>query len=32
MADAARKVATYDDVLAAPSHMVAEIVDGELVL
>ena len=32
MADAARKVATYDDVLAAPPHMVAEIVDGELIL
>jgi len=32
MADVARKVATYDDVLAAPSHMVAEIVDGELIL
>jgi hypothetical protein len=30
MADAARKVATYADVLAAPPHMVAEIVDGEL--
>jgi Uma2 family endonuclease len=32
MADGAKKVATYDDVLAAPPHMVAEIVDGELVL
>ena len=32
MADVARKVATYDDVLAAPPHMVAEIVDGELIL
>jgi Uma2 family endonuclease len=32
MADAARKVATYDDVLAAPPHMVAEIVDGDLIL
>jgi Uma2 family endonuclease len=32
MADAARKVATYEDVLAAPPHMVAEIVDGELIL
>jgi Uma2 family endonuclease len=30
MADAARKVATYEDVLAAPPNMVAEIVDGEL--
>ena len=26
----ARKRATYDDVLAAPDHVVAEIVDGEL--
>jgi Uma2 family endonuclease len=32
MADAARKVATYEDVLAAPPHMIAEIVDGELIL
>jgi Uma2 family endonuclease len=32
MADAARKTASYEDVLAAPAHMVAEIVDGELVL
>jgi Uma2 family endonuclease len=32
MADAARKAASYEDVLAAPPHMVAEIVDGELVL
>lgn len=32
MADAARKLATYEDVLAAPPHMVAEIVDGELIL
>jgi Uma2 family endonuclease len=32
MADAARKAATYEDVLAAPPHMVAEIVDGDLVL
>jgi Uma2 family endonuclease len=32
MADAARKIATYADVLAAPPHMVAEIVNGELVL
>jgi Uma2 family endonuclease len=32
MADLARKTATYEDVLAAPPHMVAEIVDGELVL
>lgn len=27
---AARKPATYDDVINAPEHMVAEIVDGEL--
>jgi Uma2 family endonuclease len=26
----ARRPATYEDVLAAPEHMVAEIVDGEL--
>ncbi len=32
MASAARKLATYDDVLAAPAHMVAEVVDGELYL
>lgn len=32
MADPARKIATYADVLAAPPHMVAEIVDGDLVL
>ena len=32
MADTARKVATYDDVLAASPHMVAEIVDGDLIL
>ena len=32
MADAARKAATYEDVLAAPPNMVAEIVDGDLVL
>jgi Uma2 family endonuclease len=30
MADAARKIATYQDVLDAPPHMVAEIVGGEL--
>jgi Uma2 family endonuclease len=29
-ADTARRRATYDDVLAAPRHLVAEIVDGEL--
>jgi Uma2 family endonuclease len=32
MADAARKRATYEDVLAAPEHMVAEVLDGELTL
>lgn len=32
MSDAARKRATYDDVLAAPENMIAEIIDGELVL
>jgi Uma2 family endonuclease len=30
MNDPARRRATYEDVLAAPEHMVAEIVDGEL--
>jgi hypothetical protein len=30
MADAARRRATYEDVLAAPSHVVAEIVGGIL--
>jgi Uma2 family endonuclease len=32
MADAARKFATYEDVLNAPEHLVAEVLDGELVL
>lgn len=32
MADPARKRATYDDVLAAPEHLVAEVLDGELSL
>lgn len=32
MGDPAKKRATYDDVLAAPEHMVAEIIQGELVL
>jgi Uma2 family endonuclease len=32
MADAAGKAATYEDVLAAPPHKIAEIVDGELIL
>ena len=31
MADPARKRATYDDLLAVPDHLVAEILDGELV-
>jgi Uma2 family endonuclease len=30
MADPARRRATYQDVLDAPPHMVAEIIDGEL--
>ena len=30
MADPARRRATYDDLLAVPSHVVAEIIDGEL--
>jgi Uma2 family endonuclease len=30
MADPAKKRATYEDVLAAPEHMIAEIIDGEL--
>ncbi len=30
--DAARKFATYDDVLSAPENMVAQVIDGELVL
>ena len=32
MASAARKIATYRDVLEAPEHMVAEVIDGELQL
>jgi Uma2 family endonuclease len=32
MAAPARKAPTYDDVLASPPHVIAEIVDGELVL
>jgi Uma2 family endonuclease len=32
MADPARRQATYDDVLAAPAHLVAELIDGELLL
>jgi Uma2 family endonuclease len=30
MADPARRRATYDDVLRAPEHVVAEVIDGEL--
>jgi len=30
MRSAARRLATYEDVLAAPAHAVAEVVDGEL--
>jgi len=32
MAPLPNKPATYEDVLAAPEHMVAEVIDGELVL
>ena len=32
MADLAKRRSTYEDVLAAPEHLVAEIVDGELSL
>lgn len=32
MADPARRRATYEDVLAAPPHKVAEVIDGELLL
>ena len=32
MGKAAKHIATYDDVLAAPPHKVAEIIEGELVL
>ena len=32
MSDPARRRATYEDVLAAPDHMVAEIIAGELSL
>jgi Uma2 family endonuclease len=32
VADARRRRATYEDVLRAPAHMIAEIVDGELQL
>jgi hypothetical protein len=30
MADPARRAATYDDILAAPPHSIAQLVDGEL--
>jgi Uma2 family endonuclease len=32
MGKPAKRIATYDDVLAAPPHKVAEIIEGELVL
>lgn len=32
MADPARRKASYEDVLSAPEHMIAEIIDGDLVL
>jgi Uma2 family endonuclease len=32
MADPVRRKATYEDVLAAPKHLVAEIIDGDLSL
>lgn len=32
MANPARRQATYEDVLAAPEHLIAEVLDGELVL
>ena len=32
MGDPARNSATYEDVLNAPEHMVAQVIDGELVL
>jgi Uma2 family endonuclease len=32
MADPARKAATYEDVLAAPNHMIAQVIGGELLL
>jgi Uma2 family endonuclease len=31
MANIAKRRATYDDIIAAPEHMIAEIIDGELV-
>ena len=32
MGDPARRIATYEDVLAAPEHRIAEVLDGELFL
>ncbi|HKO90866.1 MAG TPA: Uma2 family endonuclease, partial [Polyangiaceae bacterium] len=32
MANPVRRKATYEDVLAAPEHLLAEIIDGDLVL
>jgi Uma2 family endonuclease len=32
MGDPAQKTATYEDVLNAPEHMVAQVIDGELIL
>lgn len=32
MTDPPKKIATYEDVLAAPPHMVAEVIGGELYL
>lgn len=32
MADPARRKASYEDVLSAPEHVIAEIIDGDLVL
>lgn len=32
MAEAARKRATYEEVLRAPEHLVAEVIDGDLYL
>jgi Uma2 family endonuclease len=32
MGEPARRRATYEDVLRAPPHMVAEVIDGELIL
>jgi Uma2 family endonuclease len=31
MAKPAKKLATYDDLLAVPDHLIAEILDGELI-